>query len=101
MGTPSVRTNRISSINQSTSMREENRIPKLNQANTTSMIRENNVIITPYRHPNHKSRYLKKLEYQYHSSHERLTYHLKNIDTSAIQSLMIIIHRGSTIAAKD
>jgi hypothetical protein len=54
MGTPSVRTNRSSSINQETSMREENHISKLNQENATSMIRENHVIRTPYRHPNHK-----------------------------------------------
>jgi hypothetical protein len=42
-----VRTNRSSSINQETSMREENHISKLNQGNTTTMIRENNVIRTP------------------------------------------------------
>jgi len=47
MGTPSLRTNRSSSINQATSMREENHISKLNQENTTSMIRENNVIRNP------------------------------------------------------
>jgi hypothetical protein len=86
MGTPSVCTNRSSSINQSTSMHEENRIPKLNQENTTSMIRENNVIRTPYRHPNHKSRYLNQSEYQCHSGWERLTYRLKNIDTNTIKS---------------
>jgi hypothetical protein len=41
-------------------MHEENHISKLNHENTTSMIRENNVIETPYRHPNHKSEYLKQ-----------------------------------------
>jgi hypothetical protein len=86
MGTPSVRTNRSSSINQATSMREENHISKLNQENTTSMIRENNVIRTPYRHPNHKSRYLKQSEYQYHLGQKQLNYRLKNIDTGAIKS---------------
>jgi myosin heavy subunit len=72
--------------NQATSMREENHIPKLNQENATSMIRENHVIRTPYRHPNHKSRYLKQSEYQYHLGRERLTYRPKNIDTNAIKS---------------
>ena len=86
MGTPSVRTNRSSSINQSTSMCEENCIPKLNQENTTSMIRENNVIRTPYRHPNHKRRHLKQSEYQYHWGREWLTYRPKNIDTNTIKS---------------
>jgi hypothetical protein len=86
MGTPSVRTNRSSSINQATSMHEENHIPKLNQENTTSMIRENNVIRTPYRHPNHKRRYLKQSEYQYHLGREQLNYHPKNIDTDTIKS---------------
>ena len=57
MGTPSVCTNKISSINQATPMHEENHILKLNQENTMpSMIRENNVIKTHYRHPNYKSR---------------------------------------------
>jgi hypothetical protein len=57
METPSVLTNRRSSINKATSVHEENHIPKLNQENTTSMIRENHVIRTPYQHPNHKSKY--------------------------------------------
>jgi hypothetical protein len=48
-----------SSINQATSMRKENHISKLNQENTTSMIKENHVTKNTYRHPNHKSRYLK------------------------------------------
>ena len=85
MEVPSVHTNRSSPINQATSMHEENRILKLNQEKTTSMIRENNVIRTPYRHSNHKRKYLKQSKYQYHSGHERITYLLKNIDTSAIQ----------------
>jgi hypothetical protein len=72
--------------NQATSMREENHIPKLNQENATSMIRENHVIRTPYRHPNHKSRYLKQSEYQYHLGRKQLTYLSKNIDTNAIKS---------------
>jgi hypothetical protein len=67
-------------------MREENHISKLNEENTTSMIRKNHVIRNPYRHPNHTSRYLNQSEYQCHSGRERLTYHPKNIDTSAIQS---------------
>lgn len=40
---------------------EEKHMRKLNQEDNTSMIRESNVIRIPYRHPNHKSRYLKKL----------------------------------------
>ena len=44
--------------NEATSVREENHIPKINQENTTGMIRENRVTRTPYRHPNHKSRCL-------------------------------------------
>jgi hypothetical protein len=55
MGTPSVLTNQNSTINKATSIREENHISKLNQENATSMIRENHVIRTPYRRPNHKS----------------------------------------------
>jgi hypothetical protein len=50
------------------------------------MIREDNVIRTPYRHPNHKSRYLKQSEYQYHLGQEQLNYRSKNIDTDAIKS---------------
>jgi 7-keto-8-aminopelargonate synthetase-like enzyme len=58
---PSVFTNRNSTINKSTLVHEENHISKLNQENATSMIRENHVIITPYRHLNHKSKYLNQL----------------------------------------
>jgi hypothetical protein len=86
METPSVRTNRSSSINQATSMREKNHIPKLNQENTTSMIRKNNVIRTLYRHPNQESRYPKKSKYQYHLSWEQLNYCPKNISTETIKS---------------
>jgi hypothetical protein len=67
MEAPSVLTNLNSVINKATSMREENHISKLNQENTTSMIRKNHVIRTPYRHPNHKNRYLNQSEYQCHS----------------------------------
>jgi hypothetical protein len=52
--------------NQATSVRKENHILKLNKENATSMIRENHVIRTPYRHPNHKSRYLNQSKYQCH-----------------------------------
>jgi hypothetical protein len=86
MEAPSVLANRNSTINKATSMREENHISKLNQENTTSMIRENHVIRTPYRHLNHKRRYLNQSEYQCHLGQERLTYHPKYIDTSAIKS---------------
>jgi hypothetical protein len=81
--------------------KEENHIPKLNQENSTNMIRENNVIRTPYRHPNHKSRYLNQSEYQCHSGRERLTYRLKNIDTSAIKSHDNSSLWKSNVPAKD
>jgi len=86
MEIPSVPTNRNLAINKATSMQEENNISKLNQENATIMIRENHVIRTPYRHPNHKSRYLNWSEYQCYSGREQLTYRLKNIDTNAIKS---------------
>jgi hypothetical protein len=86
MEAPSVLTNQNSSINKATSVHEENHIPKLNQENATSMIRENHVIRTPYRHPNHKSRYLNQSEYQCHLGRKQLTYLPKNIDTNTIKS---------------
>jgi hypothetical protein len=70
MEAPNILTNQNSAINKATSMHEENHISKLKEENATSMIRENNVIRTPYRHPNHKSRYLNQLEYQYHPRRE-------------------------------
>jgi hypothetical protein len=63
METPSVLTNKSSSINNATSMHEENKTPKENQENTTKMIRENHATRTPYRHTNHKSKYLNQSEY--------------------------------------
>jgi hypothetical protein len=72
--------------NQETSMCEENHIPKLNQEKTTSTIRKNHVIRTPYQHSNHKNIYLKHSEYRYHIGREQLTYRMKNIDTSIIKS---------------
>jgi hypothetical protein len=49
---PSALTTKSSSINIATLVSKEN------QENTMSMIRENQATQTPYRHPNHKSRYL-------------------------------------------
>jgi hypothetical protein len=74
---PSVLVKKISTINNATSMHEEN---------ATNMIRENHVTRNPYRHPNHKSRYIKLSEFQYDLSQEQLIYHPKNIDTSATKS---------------
>jgi hypothetical protein len=67
METPSVLTNKSSSINNATLVHEENKTPKENQENATNMIRENHATRTPYRHPNHKSRYLNQSKYQYRS----------------------------------
>jgi hypothetical protein len=84
MKAPSVLTNWNLSINNTILVRKENHISKSNQENITSMIREKHAIKTPYRHPNHKSRYLNQLQYQCHSGWEWLTYHPKNIHTIAI-----------------
>jgi hypothetical protein len=66
----------------------EKNLSEKNEENSRlkSMIKENNVIRTPYRHPNHKRRYLKQSEYQYHLGRKQLNYLPKNIDTSAIKS---------------
>ena len=63
METPSVLTNKSSSINNVALVNQENRTPKENQENATKMIRENHATRTPYRHLNHKSRYLNRSEY--------------------------------------
>jgi hypothetical protein len=75
--TPSVLANKSSTINNTTSMHEEN---------TTNMIRENHFTRNPYRRLKHKSRYLKQSEFQYHLSQEQLIYRPKNIDTNANKS---------------
>jgi hypothetical protein len=49
-------------INQTTSVDEEDTIPEINRENTTHMIRESQATKTPYRHPNHKSRYLNQVK---------------------------------------
>jgi hypothetical protein len=84
--TPSVLTNKSLAINNATSVQEENKMPKENQENATNMIRKNHAIRTPYRHPNHKRRYLNELEYQCHLRWKQLTYLLKNIDIDKIKS---------------
>jgi hypothetical protein len=86
MGIRSILTNKNSTINKATPRHEEEIISKVNQENATSTIRENHVTRTPYRHPNHKSRYLNQSEYQYHSRWKQLTYLSKNIDTNTIKS---------------
>jgi hypothetical protein len=73
-------------INKTTSVNGEDTIPTVNRGNTAYMIRENHVTRNPYRHPNHKIRYLKQSEYQYHLSQEQLIYRPKNIDIDAIKS---------------
>jgi hypothetical protein len=69
MEIPSVLTNRNSTINKATPVHEEDIIPKANQENTTSTIRESHATKTLYRHPNHKSRYLNQSKYQHRSRH--------------------------------
>jgi hypothetical protein len=86
MEAPGILTDRNSSINKATLACEENHILKLNEENATSMIRKNHVIRNRYRHPNHTSGYINQSKYQCHSGWKRVTYHTKNIDTSAIQS---------------
>jgi predicted RND superfamily exporter protein len=56
-----VLSNKSSTINNATSMHKEN---------ATSKIKESHVIRIPYRHPKHKRKYLKQLEYQYHLGRE-------------------------------
>jgi hypothetical protein len=55
---PNILTNQNSTINKVTSTHEENHISKLKEQNATSMIKGNNIIRTPYRHPNHKRKYI-------------------------------------------
>jgi hypothetical protein len=70
MEAPNILTNQNPSINKATSAREENHISKLKEENATSMIRESNAIRNPYRHPNHKRKYIIQSEYQYYSRGE-------------------------------
>jgi hypothetical protein len=70
MEAPNILTNQNSAINKATSAREENHISKIKEENATSMLRESNVIRNPYRHPNHKSKYINESEYQYYSRRE-------------------------------
>jgi hypothetical protein len=86
MENPSVLTNRNSMINKATQVYEEDIIPKVNQENTTSMIRKDHVTMTPYRHPNHKSQYLNQSVYQHRSEQKQLTYIPKNINASIVES---------------
>jgi hypothetical protein len=57
MEIPSILTNRGSSINNVTSVHEENKTSKVNQENATSTITKIHATKRPYRHPNHKSKY--------------------------------------------
>ena len=82
MGITSVLTNRNSLISNAT----QGYVPKVNQENITSMIRENHVTKTPYRNPNHKSQQFNQSTYQHHSKEKQLTYIRNNINTNAIQS---------------
>jgi hypothetical protein len=59
-----------------TTSNEEDTITIVNQESTCS-VRENHVTRKPYRHPNHKSRYLKLSECQDHLNQEQQIYHPK------------------------
>jgi hypothetical protein len=67
-----VLTNRNSAINKATLVHEEDKTPKVNQENATCTIKESHATKTPYRHPNHKSRYLNQSVYQHHSEGKQL-----------------------------
>jgi hypothetical protein len=85
MEIPSVLTNRNSTINKTTSVHEEDIIPKVNKENATSTIKESHATKTPYQHPNHKRSYNNKSFYQHYSERKQLTYLPKNIDAGAIE----------------
>jgi len=70
MEDPGILTNQNSTINKVTSTHEENHRLKLKEHNATSMIKGNNIIRTPYRHPNHKRKYINQWKYQYYSRRE-------------------------------
>jgi hypothetical protein len=86
METPSILTNRSSSINNATSVHEENKTLKVNQENATSTIRESHATKTPYRHPNHKRRHFNQSKYQHRSEGKQLTYRPKNVDASTLEN---------------
>jgi hypothetical protein len=67
---PNILTNQNSTINKVTSTHEENHIAKLKEQNDTSMIKGNDIIRTPYQHPNHKRKYINQSKYQYYSRRE-------------------------------
>jgi hypothetical protein len=52
-------------INRVTQVYEEDIIPKVNQENTTSMIRKNHATRTPYLHLNHNNQCFNELVYLY------------------------------------
>ena len=54
METPSVITNKISSINNVTSMHQENKNLEINQEKSKSTIKESNATKAPYHHSNYK-----------------------------------------------
>jgi chromosome segregation ATPase len=61
---------------------EEDSIPKVNQEKDTSIRSKDRVARTPYRHPNHKSRYFNQSMYQ----QKQMTDMAKNITSSGAQS---------------
>jgi len=65
MGIRSILTNKNSGINKATLRHEEEKILKVNRENATSTVRESYVTKMPYRHPNHKSKYLNQTVYQH------------------------------------
>jgi hypothetical protein len=96
----SVLTNRNSSINKTTSVHEENHISKLNEENDYKYDKGKSCYKNPYRHPNHKRRYLNQSEYQYHLGQEQLIYYPKNIDTLSILTTPKTKNHAKTLQAK-
>jgi hypothetical protein len=73
METPSVLTNKSSSINNVTSVHEENKNPKINQEKSTSTIKESHATKTPYRHPNYKGHHIMHQDSQRQNQHEKIS----------------------------
>jgi len=86
METPSILTNRSSSVNNATSVHEENKTLKVNQEKSTSTIRESHATETPYQLPNHKRRHFNQWKYQHRSEGKQLTYRPKTVDASTIEN---------------
>jgi hypothetical protein len=86
VGVQTVEVSSVDPTTNKTTSNEEDTITAVNQGNTACSVRENHVTRKPYRHPNHKSRYLKQSECQDHLNREQQIYHPKNSDTNVIHS---------------